>query len=64
MSGPAWLHDTGPAGERAATIPADRAALMARMAELVGVLTYPEVVELRSLLDAMARAHGARYAVR
>jgi hypothetical protein len=36
----------------------DRAALMARLADLIEHLTTPEVVELASLLDAMARRHG------
>jgi hypothetical protein len=36
----------------------DRAALMARLADLIDDLTTPEVVELASLLDAMARRLG------
>jgi hypothetical protein len=35
-----------------------RAALQTRLAELIDKLTIPEVVELGSLLDSMARAHG------
>jgi hypothetical protein len=35
-----------------------RAALQTRLAELVNKLSVPEIVELESLLDAMARAHG------
>jgi len=36
----------------------DRADLLVRLAELVGVLDYAEVTELASLADAMARAQG------
>jgi hypothetical protein len=39
------------------TLSGDRAALVARLAGLVDVLTHPELVEVRSLLDALARAH-------
>jgi hypothetical protein len=34
-----------------------RAALLPRLADLVMTLTDPEVIELASLLDAMARKH-------
>jgi hypothetical protein len=40
-------------------LPADRAALITRLIEVVPHLTDPEVVELRSLLDAMARRHDS-----
>jgi hypothetical protein len=36
----------------------DRAALMARLVELVNVLSGPELVELGSLLHARGCAHG------
>jgi hypothetical protein len=36
------------------TLCGDQAALVARLADLVG----PEVLEVASLLDAMAHAHG------
>jgi hypothetical protein len=36
----------------------DRAALLVRLFDLVDDLTDPEVVEVRSLLDAIARHHG------
>jgi hypothetical protein len=39
-------------------LPEDRAALLARLFDLVDDLTDPEVVEVRSLLDAIARHHG------
>jgi hypothetical protein len=39
-------------------LPDDRAALLARMFDLVDDLTDPEAVEVRSLLDAIARHHG------
>jgi hypothetical protein len=42
----------------ACSVAEDRAALVARLAELIEVLIHPEVVELASLLDGMARAHG------
>jgi hypothetical protein len=36
----------------------DRAALVAQLAALIGYLTEPEALELRSLMDALARRHG------
>ena len=35
-----------------------RAQLLPRLADLVMALSDPEVIELSSLLDAMARKHG------
>jgi hypothetical protein len=35
-----------------------RAQLLPTLADLVMALSNPEVIELSSLLDAMARAHG------
>jgi hypothetical protein len=35
-----------------------RAQLLPRLADLIMALTDPEVLELASLLDALARAHG------
>jgi hypothetical protein len=35
-----------------------RAQLLPHLADLVMALTDPEVIELASLLDALARAHG------
>jgi hypothetical protein len=41
------------------TIPDDhRAQLLPRLADLIMALTNAEVIELASLLDAMARRHG------
>jgi hypothetical protein len=36
----------------------DKAALVARLADLIDHLTHPEVVELTTLPDAMGHAHG------
>jgi hypothetical protein len=59
VSRPEWLkEDTGSAAERAATIPADRAELVARLTELVGVLDYAELTDLSSVAGALGRHHG------
>jgi hypothetical protein len=36
---------------------AERAALVACLGDLVGYLTKPEIVEVKSLLEALARHH-------
>jgi hypothetical protein len=41
-----------------AAVSIDRAALVAQLAELAGVLTDPEALEISSLFAALARTHG------